>query len=126
MSDSTGTYWANAIELGIVGPVVDVVDPRLGRLLVLRGVGDHHGVDEDRAARLRDHELQVGVVGLQLHDVARIGLGDSDIARGEVVGVVVAGEAADLALVLLLPDQVDRLLHRLGGRVSGSSCPGTA
>ena len=98
-------------QLGVVRPVVDVVDPLLGGLLVLRGVGDHHRVDERRAAGVRHHEFQVRIVLLQLDHVTRIRLGDNDIARREVVGVVVAGEPADLALVLLLLDQVDGLLH---------------
>ena len=83
------------------------------------------GVDEPVAAGLGDDEVQIGVVRLQLHDVAGIRLGDNDIAGRQVVGVVVAGEAADLALVFLLLDQVDRFLHALVGRVLGRSCPAT-
>ena len=37
------------------------------------------------AAGLGKNELHVGVVGLQLHDVTRIGLSDNEIARRQVV-----------------------------------------
>jgi hypothetical protein len=63
--------------------------------------------------------LQVRIVRLQLYDVTRIGLRDSDVARREVIGIVVARETPDLTLVLLLADQVDCLLNRLSAGVLG-------
>ncbi len=84
-------------------------------MLVLRRVRDHLGVDEPGASGLGNHEIEIGVVGLELHDVAGVRLGDDDVACREIVGVVVAGESPDLTLVLLFLDQVDGLLHGLGG-----------
>ena len=78
------------------------------------------------AARFRNDELQVRVVCLQLHDVTGIGLRDRDVACCEIVGVVVAGEPADLALVLLFANEIDGLLDTFGGGVLVLNCPATA
>jgi len=63
-----------------------------GGLLVLRSCTDDHALHADGAAGFGTTNFRSGLSALQLHDVARIGLCDGDVARGEVVGVVVAGE----------------------------------
>ena len=76
--------------------LVVVVDPLLGVGLVLRLVGHQHVVAPQRQALLGHHELDVGVVELGLDHVAGPCLAGHDVARGQVLDVVVAGEGAHL------------------------------
>src|SRR6478735_7030462 len=92
---------------GDLGLVV-VVDPLLGVRLVGREVGDHHVVAPERQALLGRDELDVRVVELELDHVTGPGLAGEDVPGREVLGVVVAGERADLTGVDDLLEPVDR------------------
>src|SRR6188472_498727 len=74
---------------------------------------DEHVVRPDHRALLRDRPLELRVRGEQLHDVARPGHGRGEVALGEWLRVVVAGEPPDLAVVDRLLDAADRLVERL-------------
>ena len=83
-------------RLGVVGPVVDVVDPLLGGLLVLGGVRGITMVSTKKCSGIPAPRTAGQGLSLKLQPIARICLGDNDIAGRKVVGVVVAGEPADL------------------------------
>ncbi len=79
---------------------------------------DHHVVGPEHAALIRHHELEVGVVGQQLHHVARPHHRSREVAVGQMVRVVVAVEGADLLVVDVGLDRVVGLL-RVGGGARG-------
>ena len=79
----------------------------------------HHVVGEEDVALLEVGEAQVRVVGLQLHHVAGVGERDVDVALGQRLRVVVAGEAAELALAVGLVDLLDRAEHLVEVRLRG-------
>src|SRR5215217_6954088 len=87
--------------------LVEVIHHRLGRVRMLDLGGHEHVVVERDVALLEVREAQVGVVALQLDEVAGVGESDRDVALGEIGGVVVAGEAAELAGLVGLVDLRD-------------------
>ena len=76
---------------------------------------DHHVVGPEHAALVRHHELEVRVVGQQLHHVARPHHRGREVAVGQMVRVVVAVEGADLLVVDVGLDRVVGLLCVGGG-----------
>ena len=72
--------------------VVHEVDHQLGRVLVGGALGDEHVVRPEHAALVRELPDERLLLGLLDDDVARPGHGQDDVARHEVLGVLIAGE----------------------------------
>ena len=97
LTPSTGEmYWTYSVMSAATSRVVDVVHERQRRGRVRGADGDHHVVGPQHAALVRHPPLDVRVVGLELDRVAGPADRRDDVAAGQVVGVVVAGEVADL------------------------------
>ena len=110
------------LDLGLV----DEVDELLGRVRVRRADRDLHVVGPQHAAALRQHELDVRVVGLELHRVAGPAEDHPGVALGEVLDVLVAGEAADLPGVDALLELVDGLQELVeAGLLGVGALPGS-
>ncbi len=91
-------------DLRRVSRVVAPVEPGVGGALPVRGLRNQHVVGVEHRAFLGREPDEVGIVGGEALDVARPGDRHRDVAGGEVSGVVVAGEGADLAALARLLD----------------------
>src|SRR5215204_2463968 len=106
-------------DVGLDFRPVNEVDELLGRER-LRGTHRYlHVVRPEVPARLRDQELDVRVVRLELNGVSGPADDHPGIALCDVLRVLVAGEAADLPGVGRLADLVDRLEELVDARGLG-------
>src|SRR5215208_8157451 len=104
-------------DVGLDFRPVNEVNELLGREGLRGAHGNLHVVRPEVPARLRDHELDVRVVGLELNGVAGPADDDPRVALRDVLRVLVAREASNLSRVGALADLVDRLHELVDARL---------
>src|SRR5215207_267012 len=104
-------------DVGLDFRPVNEVNELLGREGLRGAHGNLHVVRPEVPARLRNHELDVRVVGLELNGVAGPADDDPGVALRDVLRVLVAREASNLSRVGALADLVDRLHELVDARL---------